>query len=122
MAGSPTPSVADSIKCLEHATLKVPYEILNKRFRGAQKSIDREISHVLQALTDLEQMFHPNDRAENIVSAGQMASAVDSAIDRLHALKRKAEASVSEEVEAASLVKRRVEHLKVCEEVRSLYI
>lgn len=113
MAASPTPSVADSIKCLEHATLKVPYEILNKRFRGTQKTIDREISHVLQTLNDLERLFHPTDGADSVVSVGHMASAVDSTIDRLHALKRKAEASVSEEIEAASLVKRRVEHLKV---------
>ena len=29
------------IKSLEHPTLKVPYEILNKRFRSAQKVLDR---------------------------------------------------------------------------------
>ena len=31
------------IKSLEHPTLKVPYEILNKRFRSAQKVVDREV-------------------------------------------------------------------------------
>lgn len=31
------------IRCLEHPTLKVPYENLNKRFRSAQKTIDREV-------------------------------------------------------------------------------
>ena len=32
------------VKSLEHPTLKVPYEILNKKFRIAQKHLDREVS------------------------------------------------------------------------------
>ena len=35
------------VKSLEHPTLKVPYEILNKKFRIAQKHLDREVSLVL---------------------------------------------------------------------------
>ena len=43
------------IRSLEHPTLKVPYELLNKKFRSAQKILDREISHVHQAVTQIEE-------------------------------------------------------------------
>ncbi|KAE8286331.1 Macrophage erythroblast attacher [Larimichthys crocea] len=39
-----------ALKVQEYPTLKVPYETLNKRFRAAQKNIDRETSHKLSAL------------------------------------------------------------------------
>ena len=42
------------IRSLEHPTLKVPYELLNKKFRSAQKILDREISHVHAAVTQIE--------------------------------------------------------------------
>ena len=44
------------IKCLEHHTLKVPYEVLNKRFRATQKVFDRKASHVQQTAADLEKV------------------------------------------------------------------
>ena len=34
------------VKSLEHPTLKVPYEILNKKFRTSQKIIDRLVLHI----------------------------------------------------------------------------
>ena len=34
------------VKSLEHPTLKVPYEILNKKFRTSQKIIDRLDLHI----------------------------------------------------------------------------
>lgn len=39
----PPETMAD-IKSLEYPTLKVPYEMLNKKFRTAQKNIDREVT------------------------------------------------------------------------------
>ena len=44
-----------AICSLEHPTLKVPYEILNKKFRIAQKSLDREINQVQSAVTSIEE-------------------------------------------------------------------
>jgi macrophage erythroblast attacher len=35
-------------------SFQVPYEILNKKFRAAQKNIDREVSHVQAHTNDLE--------------------------------------------------------------------
>ena len=42
------------IRSLEHPTLKVPYEILNKKYRSAQKTLDREISQVQSAVGQVE--------------------------------------------------------------------
>ena len=43
------------IRSLEHPTLKVPYEILNKKFRISQKTLDREISHVQGSVAQIEE-------------------------------------------------------------------
>ena len=47
----------DELRALEHPTLKVPYETLNKKFRIAQKNIDREVSHVQSVTGDLEKVL-----------------------------------------------------------------
>ena len=39
-------TTAAEIATLEYTSVKVPYEILNKKFRHAQKIIDRDISHL----------------------------------------------------------------------------
>lgn len=36
-----TSQTISDLKAMEHTTLKVPYEILNKRFRAAQKNIGK---------------------------------------------------------------------------------
>ena len=43
------------IRSLEHPTLKVPYEILNKKFRTSQKTLDREISQVQSSVSQVEE-------------------------------------------------------------------
>ena len=48
------------IRSMEHHTLKVPYELLNKKFRLAQKVLDREASHVQAAANDLEKALKNN--------------------------------------------------------------
>ena len=49
------------IKSLEHPTLKVPYELLNKKFRSAQKVLDREISHVHNSVSQIEEYIKDCD-------------------------------------------------------------
>ncbi|KAL1446876.1 hypothetical protein WDU94_005647, partial [Cyamophila willieti] len=73
------------IKCLEHPTLKVPYEILNKKFRAAQKTIDREVSYVQSVANELE---------KTIASPGtppitEVTRLLGGMFERLQALKRK---------------------------------
>jgi macrophage erythroblast attacher len=44
------------IRAIEYSTVRVPYEVLNKRFRIAQKCIDREVSHVQHALNAVQKV------------------------------------------------------------------
>lgn len=95
------------IKALEHPTLKVPYEVLNKKFRSAQKQIDREVSHVQSATNELEKTIQ---KKTPLVS--ELQALLGGMVEKLNLLKRKADESVSEELEAAMVCKRRLEHLK----------
>ncbi|XP_074641550.1 E3 ubiquitin-protein transferase MAEA-like isoform X1 [Tubulanus polymorphus] len=100
------------IKSLEHPTLKVPYEILNKKFRTAQKNIDREVSHVHNATNDLEKCLQGKD-----VKAGDVTKVLSGVVEKLTLLKRKAAESIVDETEAAKACKRRVDHLKEFEKL-----
>ncbi|XP_066253287.1 E3 ubiquitin-protein transferase MAEA [Euwallacea similis] len=95
------------VKSLEHPTLKVPYEILNKKFRTAQKTLDREVSHVQQGVTELEKCLQEPD-----VKAINISNLLGGMVEKLQVLKRKAEESISEELTATSVCKRRLDHLK----------
>nr|CAD7195077.1 unnamed protein product [Timema douglasi]CAD7411704.1 unnamed protein product [Timema poppensis] len=86
---------------------QVPYELLNKKFRAAQKQLDREVSHVQAAALELERGLHGES-----VKAGDISRLLGGMVERLQVLKRKAEESISEELEAAYVCKRRLEHLK----------
>ncbi|XP_077466291.1 E3 ubiquitin-protein transferase MAEA isoform X1 [Stigmatopora argus] len=87
-------------------SLFVPYETLNKRFRAAQKNIDRETSHVTMVVAELEKTL------SSLPVAHSVASLLDGVVEKLNALKRKAAESIQAEDESAKLCKRRIEHLK----------
>lgn len=94
------------IKSLEHPTLKVPYEILNKKFRSAQKVLDREVSHVTASLSDVEKMLGgPVDR----VSITQQ---LDNIKEQLVQLKSKGGESLIDETRIAEVTKKRADHLR----------
>nr|XP_061793377.1 E3 ubiquitin-protein transferase MAEA-like isoform X1 [Nerophis lumbriciformis] len=95
-----------ALKVQEYPTLKVPYETLNKRFRAAQKNIDRETSHVTMVVAELEKTL------SSLPVAHSVASLLDGVVEKLNALKRKAAESIQAEDESAKLCKRRIEHLK----------
>lgn len=40
------------VKCLEHQTLKVPYESINKTFRSVQKVLESEVSQVTRFINE----------------------------------------------------------------------
>ncbi|XP_021951098.1 E3 ubiquitin-protein transferase MAEA [Folsomia candida] len=50
-------STGSELKTLEHVTLKVPYEVLNKKFRATQKVLDREAAYVAQAGNEIEKLL-----------------------------------------------------------------
>uniref|UniRef100_A0A3B3BXJ9 E3 ubiquitin-protein transferase MAEA n=1 Tax=Oryzias melastigma TaxID=30732 RepID=A0A3B3BXJ9_ORYME len=95
-----------ALKVQEYPTLKVPYETLNKRFRAAQKNIDREASHVTMVVAELEKTLSSFPAVDSVVSL------LDGVVEKLSALKRKAAESIQAEDESAKLCKRRIEHLK----------
>ena len=65
----------------------MPYEILNKRFRSAQKTIDREIHGLTSALNELEKCVESGN--SNTGSVVQMLGGV---VEKLQTLKRKVNA------------------------------
>ena len=65
------------VKSLEHPTLKVPYEILNKRFRIAQKHLDREVNHVTVSLTDIQNLLGENSQLDKETLSQKLESLKD---------------------------------------------
>ncbi|XP_055240287.1 E3 ubiquitin-protein transferase MAEA isoform X5 [Gorilla gorilla gorilla] len=90
----------------EDTVAPVPYETLNKRFRAAQKNIDRETSHVTMVVAELEKTLSGCPAVDSVVSL------LDGVVEKLSVLKRKAVESIQAEDESAKLCKRRIEHLK----------
>lgn len=84
---------------------QVPYEILNKKFRVAQKNLDRELNQIHNAANELE-----SELTEG--TAGKISQLLGGVVEKLQALKRKAEESIPEELSAAHVCKRRLDHLK----------
>jgi len=64
--------------------MQVPYEILNKKFRSAQKQLDREVSHVQAAALELDRGLS----GEN-VKVGDIGRLLGGMVERLTVLKRK---------------------------------
>lgn len=79
---APAPAAAASRPRLP----QVPYETLNKRFRAAQKSIDRETSHVSAAVAELERTLGGCPAVDSVVSL------LDGVVEKLSVLKRKVSA------------------------------
>lgn len=62
----------------------MPYEGLNKTFRGSQKVIDRELSYVLSAASEATaRSKDPNSTPDDAINA------LDNVIQKLTSLKRK---------------------------------
>ncbi|PFX25471.1 macrophage erythroblast attacher-like [Stylophora pistillata] len=95
------------IKALEYSTLKVPYEILNKKFRAAQKVIDREVSLVVNASNDLT-----NGLGSVPVKVGEITGFLDGVVQKLQSLKRKSEECLSQEEACLRHCRARLDHIK----------
>ncbi|XP_064383762.1 E3 ubiquitin-protein transferase MAEA-like [Halichondria panicea] len=97
-------STKDEIKTLEYSTLKVPYELLNKKFRSVQKILDREITVTTSDCSTL--------LSQPTVTGQEVDALLLGVSGKLVSLKRKAEEAVKEEVECVQACKTRLEHLK----------
>lgn len=62
----------------------MPYEILNKKFRAAQKNIDREVSHVQSVTLDLEKELSKSPPYMNDIT-----KILGGVVEKLNILKRK---------------------------------
>lgn len=98
------------VKSMEHSTLKVPYEVLNKKFRVAQKSIDRELDQIQNSSRDIE---HFITSSKGIPTVGEVGALVGNVVERIQILKRKAEESLLDELNAGLVCKRKIQHLRV---------
>ena len=64
--------------------MQVPYELLNKKFRAAQKTIDREVAHIQSSAKELESVLQQKAPCMSDVS-----KAIDDVVEKLCLLKRK---------------------------------
>lgn len=72
-----------------------------------QKTLDREVSHIQQAATEIEKTISGEH-----VRPKDITSLLGGMVEKLQVLKRKAEESISEELQATNVCKKRIEHLK----------
>lgn len=86
--------------------LQVPYEILNKKFRIAQKALDRGLCQIQTFESELERGLDEN------VPAADITRLLGGVVEKLQVLKRKADESISDELSAGLECKRRLEHLR----------
>ncbi|CAH4036980.1 unnamed protein product [Pieris brassicae] len=96
----------NEIKSLEHATLKVPYEVFNKKYRNTQRVFDVEARQVVAAVGDLDNAVKSGS------TAGEINNLLGGMVEKLTTMKRKASDAIAEEVQAAFVCKKRLEHLK----------
>ncbi|KAM7361549.1 E3 ubiquitin-protein transferase Katazuke [Cochliomyia hominivorax] len=94
------------IKSLEHTTLKVPYEVINKKFRVTQKTIDREVDQIHITSADVEKAFSSYSTVTDV------SKLFGNVVQRLQVLKRKSMECINEELNAANVCKKKLGHLK----------
>lgn len=83
----------------------MPYELLNKKFCSAQKAMDREVSQVQAAANEFEKIDLRGDRKG--VPAGNISRLLGGVVAKLQVLKRKAQESIAEELQAGIVYKQR---------------
>ena len=94
-------------KALEHSTLMVPYEFLNRHFRNAQKVIDREVSHVNSTNEKIKKLA-----AKNNTTVKESSDELECVLEKLHVLKRKASDALLQEDERLAKCQHRIAYLK----------
>jgi macrophage erythroblast attacher len=98
----------DDTKVLEHSTLKVPYETLNKLYRNVQKSIDRDCSALNQSVVSTDKLI----RTHSDINKTDLIAAFSSLVDKLKSFKKRSNDLHGKEKSSLILIKRRIEHLK----------
>jgi macrophage erythroblast attacher len=97
----------DELKALEHSTLKVPYETLNKQYRNVQKSIDRDCSSISQTICSAEKVAKSSELTKN-----DIINSFSNVVEKLRSLKKRSIDLRNEEKDLLKLIKKRIDHLK----------
>ena len=87
---------------------QVPYELLNRKFRGIQKVYDREIASAGNSSGELTSCALKPTGA----SVREIGGLLDGIMQKVTSLKRKAEENTEEELDCTRLCKARLDHLK----------
>jgi len=87
--------------------LKVPYEVLNKRFRIAQKHLDREVNHVTVSLSEVERSLAQEEKLERET----LVQKLETLKGQLEEMKSKGGEILSSVSEVADVIKTRCDHL-----------
>uniref|UniRef100_A0A0N5AP93 E3 ubiquitin-protein transferase MAEA n=1 Tax=Syphacia muris TaxID=451379 RepID=A0A0N5AP93_9BILA len=101
----------DEITALEYSALKVPYELLNKKFRIAQKAIERHNYRVKEAGAQLLQKFH-DEKDGDVVPVKKIAGYAKALLERLEMLQQCLPQTVNDEFSMAKLLESRLHYLK----------
>lgn len=104
----------DEIKGLEHSTLKVPYETLNKQYRNVQKSVDRDCSSLSQTVVCSDKQLKSGD-----LNRIEIISSFTSIVEKLRSIKKRSVDLRNEEKDLLKLIKKRIDHLKENESTSS---
>ena len=88
--------------------VQVPYELLNRKFRGIQKVYDRDISSASNTSSELAACAIKPTGATVIEISGLL----DGVMQKVSSLKRRATECTEDELECSRLCKARLDHLK----------
>jgi macrophage erythroblast attacher len=95
--------------------LRLPYELLRKNFKSAQRVVERERDAVLGSLRDAANASMAGSEAPDMTLEN-----IDSMIGRMNGLKRKLEALQAEEQSIHSRTRKRIAHLNQLYRISSL--
>uniref|UniRef100_A0A1I7Z1L2 E3 ubiquitin-protein transferase MAEA n=1 Tax=Steinernema glaseri TaxID=37863 RepID=A0A1I7Z1L2_9BILA len=106
---------ANEVKALEYATLKIPYEVLNKRFRSTQKEIDK-LNHRYATVYSAIDAKLPknNDR----IPASSISHYIPASIERLKEINENLRRSIEEEHAIAENMQRRLSYFVEAENAK----
>jgi macrophage erythroblast attacher len=103
----------DDLKVIEHSTLKVPYETLNKQYRNVQKAIDRDCSSLSQSILSVEKFFKSvNADPTALINKTDIINSFNGVIEKLKAIKQHSQELRNDEKDLMTLIKKRLDHLK----------
>lgn len=98
----------DDLKLIEHSTLKVSYEHLNKLYRNVHKSIDRDCSSINQSMNQIEKL----SKSAELGQKSELLGSLSNLVERLHQVKKRSIEWRNQEKDYLEILKKRINHLK----------